>query len=184
MEEKLTIWSYLEPFLLTREPLHLADISQRLKRPHPTVRQYLHLFEQDGILTKTIKGRLTLYALNRSSPLLIDTLVLGEKERLLRVCKKNLLLGELNSFLHQSLSENHKALIFGSSVSDFKKAHDVDLLVVGKQISVAVFENKFNIKIHLIHVNALSTVTDPLREEIRKRHLLIQGSEELLTWLL
>ena len=59
-----TKYSYLEPFLTTRESLHLLDISRKLKENHATVRKYLNKFEKQGILKKEIKGRLTLYKLN------------------------------------------------------------------------------------------------------------------------
>jgi len=38
MVKKVSIWSTLEP-LLYSEPLHLAEISKKLKKPHTTVRK-------------------------------------------------------------------------------------------------------------------------------------------------
>ena len=46
MVEKVTKWSYLLPFLNTREKLHLLQISRELKQNHATVRKYLNYFEK------------------------------------------------------------------------------------------------------------------------------------------
>ncbi|MCK4670242.1 MAG: nucleotidyltransferase domain-containing protein [Nanoarchaeota archaeon] len=187
MVKKLTIWSYLEPFLYSQESLHLADISKKLKKQHTTARKHLNNFEKQGILIKSIKGRLTLYRINLSAPLLVEYLVLAEKEKLLNACRKDLLLNELISFLHQHLQEDNKALIFGSAATDSKKANDVDLLITGKinfKDRIKQFEKKFNKKIHLINTKNLKTITQSLRMEISKKHLIIQGSEEIAAWLL
>ena len=180
-----TIWSYLEPFLETREYLHLAEVSQRLHQPHSTVRQYLNALEQQGVLAKSVKGRLTLYKLNLSFPLLVDYLALAEKERLIMHCRTHTLIHELVSFLHAHLKEENKALIFGSAAINAKKAGDMDILVTGKidQEPLLRFGDTFSLQIHLITVKRLGEVTPGLKEEIRKKHLIIQGSEEIIQLL-
>lgn len=182
----MTTWLYLEPFLYKKEFLHLTDISRRLNRPHSTVRKYLNFFEKQGILVKNTKGRLTLYKINFSFPLLIDYLVLVEKERLINKCKKDLIINELVSFLHKYLDENNKALIFGSAIINTKKARDIDLLITGKinfAEKIKEFEKKFSVKVHLINIKNLKAINDALREEIMKKHLIIHGSEDIIKWL-
>jgi len=40
-----------------------------------------------------------------------------------------------------------------------------------------------NIKIHLINVNSLSKITATLRNEIIKKHMIINKTDELIRWL-
>lgn len=187
MDEIMTIWSYLEPLLYSREYLHLADISKRLGKPHSTVRKYLNLFEKQGILSKETKGRLTMYRLNLSSPLLVDYLVLTEKEKVVNKCRKDLVIREIVSFLHGNLNEGNLALIFGSATEDARKANDIDILVTGKtglEDKMKNLEKRLGVNIHLIGVKNLETVTKTLRTEIMKKHLIVQGSEEIVKWLI
>ena len=95
MVEKLTKWSYLLPFIKTREKSHLLQISRELKQNHATVRKYLNYFEEQGILKKGYQGRLTLYWLNSEADRIIDVITIIEKENLIRKCQKNLKLNEL-----------------------------------------------------------------------------------------
>ncbi len=187
MVKKGTIWADLEPFINSREFLHLADLSRKLKKPHPTLRKHLLFFEKQGILTKEIKGRLTLYKLNFSNPLIIDYISLAEKEKLLEKCKNNLVLKELVDFLHKTLDEENKALIFGSSTENIKNANDIDLIITGKikfKEKIKDFEKKFGLEIHLINVENLKGINEALKKEIIKKHLIVQGSEEIIKWLI
>jgi DNA-binding transcriptional ArsR family regulator len=187
MVRKITILYVLEPFLYRpKAALHLAEISKLIKHPHPTVRQDLNFLEEKGLLKKQIKGRLTLYALNLDSPNLTDYLTIAEKNRLIKRCEEELLLKDLVYFLHALLGEQNKALIFGSATESLKKANDVDLLVIGKlnQKKLEAFSEKLDLDIHLINLSKLGTVSEPLRQEIIKKHLLIEGSEEIVRWLL
>ncbi len=187
MVKIITIWSYLEPFLYTKEYLHLADISKRLNKPHPTVRNYLNFFEKEGILIKEAKGRLSLYKINLDNPILVDYLVLAEKEKLMIRCKNDLLMKEIVSFLHKFLNYDNKALIFGSAVINLKKANDVDLFIIGRVNffdKIKEFEKKFNKKIHIINLKNLNMINESLKREIAKKHLIIHGSEEIIKWLI
>jgi len=186
MVNKQTIWSYLEPFTNTSDSLHLVEISRLLKKPHPTVRSYLNLLEKEGVLLKSTKGRLTLYRMNIHLPNIIDYLVLAEKEKLVKNCKNDLILAETVSFLHNNLSEQNKALLFGSCTVDSKEADDFDLLIIGKtsiNSLIIELEKKLNKKIHLINVETLKDVGIGLKAEIFKKHLMVQGSEEFVKWL-
>jgi predicted transcriptional regulator len=178
MVRRLTIWLYLEPLLYSQDYLHLAEISKKLNKNHTTVRQYLNHFEKQGILLKAKKGRLSLYKLNLSNPLIVHYLALAEKEILTEKCEGNLLLKEFVSFLNQNLDENNKSLIFGSASQNIKKANDIDLLITGKinfQKKIKDFESKFNIEVHLINVKSLNLIN---------KHLLISGSESIIKWLI
>lgn len=79
MVKNITIWSFLEPFLSTKEWMHLAEISKKLNIKHTTVRTNLNIFEKKGLLKKTHKGRLTLFKLNMNNMLLISYLSLAKK---------------------------------------------------------------------------------------------------------
>ena len=176
----------LEPFLTKpRESLHLAEISRELKQPHPTVRQWLNALEMEGILRKSFKGRLTLYALNTENPLLVDYLVIAEKEKLILKTNEQLLLQELRQFIHEHAEEKDKTILFGSAAEDVKKAGDIDLLTVGSLSSEIFrkFSKKINKEVHVIHVNSLGSVSAALKAEIIKKHLLIEGAEQCIRWM-
>ena len=189
MVKNTTIWSFLEPLLASRESLHLADISRKLKKSHASVRKYLNLLEKQGILIKQIKGRLTLYSINYSNPLIIDYIAAAEKEKLLKKCRENLILKEAVSLLHKKLNEENKAIIFGSCVENAKNAGDIDVMITGKtnlegDTDVKSFKGKFGTGIHLISVVNLNAITETLKKEIFKKHLIIQGSEEVIRWMI
>lgn len=187
MVKKVTIPNTLEPFLSRpKENLHLADISRELGKPHPTVRQWLNHLEQKGVLTKQKKGRLTLYSLNFEKRNLLDYIVIAEKNKLIRECENNPLMKELNNFLQSSLEENSKALIFGSASDSVRSANDIDLLIIGKanEKDINGFSKKINKQIHLINIKDLKAVSNALKAEIIKKHLIIKGSEDIIQWLL
>ncbi len=187
MVGKMTIWSYLEPFLYTREYMHLSDISKQLKKPHSTVRKHMNFFEKGGVMTKNKKGRMSLYKLNVELPIIIDYLVLAEKQKLIFRCENELIMNELVSFLHENLHEDNKAIIFGSAVENIRKANDIDILVVGKPLSnkkTEKFEKKIGIEMHVINVDSMLSIKETLKKEILKRHLIVQGSEEMVKWLI
>ena len=181
MVKKVSIWLTLEP-LLYSGPKHLAEISRELKKAHTTVRKQLAMFEKMGLVEKEKKGRQTFYRLKRI-PLIIDYLTIIEKERLIRKCKKELVLKEIAQHLH---SFHNPILVFGSVVNSIKKARDVDLLVVGKfnRREVEILERKLNLKFHVINVKSLKEINESLKKEITKKHLIIQGSEELIKWMI
>jgi len=187
MVKKVTIWFYLTPFFSSSDYLHLSDISRIFRKNHSSMRQYLNYFEKQGLLTKKIQGRLTMYKLNASHPLIIDYLALAEKEKLIEKCKTDLIINEIVGLLHEHLKENNKALIFGSSVIDSRKAGDIDILITGNipiNKEIKLFEKKFNIKLHLVNVNSLNLINDALKKEIKVKHLLVQGTEEIIKWLI
>jgi hypothetical protein len=183
MVNKLTTWSFLEPLLYSQEFLHLAEISRELKSPHATVRKHLNEFEKQGVVIKKTKGRLTLYKINGENLLLFDYLALSEKEKLVRKCQESLILKEIVSFLHKL--ENKEILLFGSIIAS-KKANDIDVLIIREPAKDKIkdFEKKFNLKFHIIDLKLLKEVTKTLKEEIIKKHLIIQGSETIIKWML
>lgn len=187
MVKKVTILEVLEPFLSRpKESLHLAEISREIKEPHPTVRQWLNMLEEKGILRKQFKGRLTLYSLHLDNPNMIDYLVIAEKSKLIKKCEKEPVLKELVHFINSTLGENTKVLIFGSAAESIKQASDIDLLVTGKinEKDVEHFSERMNKEIHLINVDRLNKISKSLREEIIKKHLIIKGSEDIIRWMI
>jgi len=183
MVNKQTIWTFLEPLMYAEEFIHLAEISRELKSPHATVRQYLNWFEKEGIVIKQIKGRLTIYKINYSNPLIIDYLILAEKNKLVRKFHNDLLMKEIVSFLHNINLDT--IIIFGSSVKNTKSINDIDLVVIGKkETNFKDFEKKFNVKFHIINVNKLEEINESLKKEIKKKHLIIENSEKVIKWML
>ncbi len=183
MVNNITIISPLEPLMYNQDWIHLSEISRMLKIPHPTLRQHLNIFEKKGIVIKQIKGRLTNYKINYDNPLVIDYLVMIEKNKLINKCNKELLLKEVTSFLH---GINNSLLIFGSSVNNIKNANDIDILIIGtpdKQL-FDDFQNKYGIKFHIISLKSLSEVKLALKKEIIQKHLIINNSEEIIKWML
>src|SRR3989344_1769883 len=129
MVNNITILSVLEPLLFKQEWTHLAEISRELKMPHPTARIYLNNFEKEGVVIKQSKGKMTLYKLNYDNPLIIDYLILIEKNRLIKKCSKEVLLKEIVSFLHKL---DNSIILFGSASIGLKNADDIDLIIVGE----------------------------------------------------
>ena len=183
MVNNITTLSGLEPLLYKQEWIHLAEISRELKMPHPTARIYLNEFEKQGVVVKQTKGRLTLYKLNYSSPLIIDYIILVEKNKLINKSSKEVLLKEIVSFLHDI---NNPAIIFGSASLNLKNASDIDLIIMGNfdKHSFKEFEKKHDIKFHFINLNKLEEINLSLKEEIIKKHLIIQDSEKIIKWML
>lgn len=183
MVNNITTLSVLEPLLFKQEWIHLAEISRELKMPHPTARIYLNDFEKEGVVIKQIKGRLTLYKLNYSNPLIIDYISLVEKNKLIKKCSKEILLKEIVSFLHES---NNPTIIFGSASINLKNANDIDLVIIGEfeKSEFKEFEKKHNIKFHLINLKKLEEINPTLKEEIKKKHLIVQDSEKIIKWML
>lgn len=187
MVKKLTIYMVLEPFLgKPNEKLHLANIAREIKQPSPTVRQWLNTLELKGILKKENKGRLTFYQLNLQNPTIIDHLVIAEKNKLINQCENNIILEELVNHIHFNLGENEKSLIFGSASVLFSDAQDIDLLLVGNDDTklLKAFAKRINKELHIISVSKLDKISAALRKEILKKHLLINGSETFVRWLL
>ncbi|MDP2750345.1 MAG: nucleotidyltransferase domain-containing protein [Nanoarchaeota archaeon] len=185
MVKKITIVYALGPFLSRpNESLHLADISRSLNEPHPTVRQWLNLLEKKGILKKSFKGRLTLYSLNVENALLFEYLIIAEKLRLIEKCEQNLILKEILDFIKKNFNES-KVLIFGSAVDSLNKANDIDLLIIGaeKTNDLEKFTSKLGKNTHIIHVKSFDAISNSLKTEIIKRHLIIKGADELVRWL-
>ena len=181
MVRKLTKWSYLQPFLFTKESLHLLDISRRLNENHATVRNYLNEFAKEGILKISQKGRLTLYNLNYESPLIIDSLSIVEKENVLEMCSQNKIFSELVSDIHNLLSG--PVVIFGSSANSFQGAQDIDIICT-ENTDFNKLEKKYNKEFHAIKVKELKNIKKALKEEVLKKHLLINCVEECVRWLI
>jgi DNA-binding transcriptional ArsR family regulator len=166
--------------------MHLSDISRKLEKNHTVVRLYMSLLEKQGILEKKKVGRMTMYKI-KISPLLIDYLCLAEKEKLVAKCQKDLVLKEIMGFLHNYLGEDNKALIFGSATIDARKAHDMDILITGEinlEERIKELEKRLSIKFHVLNVKNLEQVKDTLKKEILAKHLIVQGTEEIVTWLI
>lgn len=183
MVNNITKWSILEPLLFKQDWVHQAEISRILKVPHPTARIYLNEFEKQGVIIKQIKGRLTLYKLNYSNPLIIDYITLIEKNKLIEKCSKDILLKEIVSLLH---SLNNSIILFGSASINLKNANDIDLIIIGdfNKNTLKDFEKKHNINFHLINLKKVEEISAPLKEEIKNKHLIIQDSEHIIKWIL
>lgn len=185
---KVTITTALEPFLNKPfDKLHLADISRQINQPHPTVRQHLNYLEQQGILIKEIKGRNTLYCLNLDNPLIFHYLSMSECNRFISFSENNLIFKEIVSFFKGHTDDRDYVMVFGSSVIDFKKSNDLDILVVGDisyQDDIDKLENRLNKKLHVLNVKSFDDVSSALKKEILAKHLILQGVDGVLRWLL
>ncbi|RLE47555.1 hypothetical protein DRJ25_02090 [Candidatus Woesearchaeota archaeon] len=181
MVKKVSIWLILEP-LLYSEALHLAEIAKRLNKAHTSVRKQLAVFEKIGLVWKEKKGRQTFYKIKRI-PLFIDYVSIIEKERLIKRCQDELVLKEIVEFFHNFSND---IALFGSAVDSLKGAGDVDVLVVGKfnKEKIKIIEEKLNINFHIINVRNLKNVDESLKREVIKKHLIIQGCETWIRWLI
>ena len=121
--------------------------------------------------------------LNPSNPSDLPSWATEIANKLIKKCSKDILLKEIVSFLHEL---NNLVLIFGSASVNLKEANDIDLAVIGDldKLHFKEFEKKYDIKFHLINLEKLEEITLSLKEEIKKKHLLIQNSEEIVKWML
>ena len=185
MVKKLTILNILEPFLSKpKEALHLSQLSRELKEPHPTLRQHFNYLEKLGVVKKQIKGRLTLYSLNFNNPNLMQYLFVVEKIKLIKRLEQDLVFKEFVSYLNLSYKDS-KYLIFGSYIDNPKNANDIDLLFIDEvnKEKLNEFCKKYNLKLHLINVKSLNSISKTLKNEILNKHLIINATEEFLRWL-
>jgi hypothetical protein len=180
MVNKITKWFFLTPFLFTNESLHLLDISRQLNKNHTVVRLNLNHFVKEGFLKISYKGRLTLYQINQDFPLKIDYLSIVEKEFLINTSNKNLILKELIFDLHNLSSK--PLIIFGSSVNNFSKAKDIDIISL-EPIDFRKIEEKYNKSVHQINVKQLFDVKIALKNEIFKQHIIVNCVEDVIKWL-
>lgn len=179
MVNKMTKWFYLEPFLFEKEALHLLDISRRLNENHTTVRKYLNNFTKEGVLKKFNKGRLTLYKLNLDFSLILDYLVIAEKEYLIYKCNQNKILKELVSDIQKVATK--PVIIFGSSTKNFSNAKDIDIICLE---DLRFLENKFNKEFDIIKVKSLNDINSALKQEVIKNHVIVYGIEEATKWII
>ncbi len=181
MVRKVSMWLILEPLLFS-ESKHLSEISREVGKSHVIVKKYLDIFEKNGIIEKKKIGRQIFYKF-RENPLIIDYFTIIEKERLIKRCNEDLVLKDIVEFFH---SLDNPVIIFGSAVNSVNDAEDIDIIVVGNfdKKKIEVLEEKLNIKFHLISVKNLKEINKTLKEEIRKKHLIINGSERVIKWLI
>lgn len=182
MVEIMTKWEYLIPFTKTDEKLHLQDISIQLNQNHTTVRKYLNHFEEQGILQKSFKGRLTLYELNKIHSEIISILSIVEKERLRKSMQDNATFRELINQLQGCTNE--LIIIFGSSVLNYESANDIDILTTAKSDVFSEIESFFMKPFQTISVKSTDSVDEVLKSEIKSKHLLVQNVEYGVKWLL
>lgn len=177
----------LRPFTAKpRERLHLAEISRETAIPHPTARQWLNKFVAEGVLKKKIQGRLTFYYLNYDFPYLIDYLVITEKDKMIGKCNQSLINREVVNYFYENYQYNNKIIIFGSAAESKKEPEDIDILIAGKidKSKINKLSERINKNIHAINVSNLSKVSAALKNEIVKKHLIVQGSEDIIRWML
>ena len=173
------------PFLSRpTENIHQAELSKLTKTQHTTLRLWLNQLVSEGILQKDSKGRLTLYSLNFQNPSTFQYILLAEKSNLINKCENSLLLKELTNYLVQNIDGD--MLIFGSAVESIKDANDIDLIIIGKYNpeKIEIISSKINKEIHIINIMTITEISETLKKEIIKKHLLIKNSEKLLRWML
>lgn len=177
---KNTKWFYLQPFLFSDEALHLLDISRKLNENHTTVRNHLNNFVKEGLLKVYYKGRMVFYKINFDFPLVVDYLSIAEKEFLITKCNLNKIFREL--IFDVQMVSSKPVVFFGSSVKNFLKAEDIDLITL-EELKLDELNNKYNKEFHVLRVSSLKKISVALRNEILKKHVIVNGVEEVVKWL-
>ncbi|MBU0899069.1 MAG: hypothetical protein KKB03_04525 [Nanoarchaeota archaeon] len=158
---------------------YLREMADILKKPHQTIKPYLEELTEEGILVKNERKGITEYGLNMKDKKIYDYLTLAEKDATMEKLKEDTLLRMLFEKLSDFFIKN-TFIVFGSVVSDAKKANDIDLLVIGKQnISKTVkeFEEVYNKKIHLVQVANVEKLNLTLIKEIYSKHIILNNTE-------
>ena len=175
----------LEPFLSRpNESIHQAELAKLTNTKHTTLRLWLNELESSGVIKKDIKGKMVFYSINLQNPTSINHIIIAEKIKLIKKCESSLLLKELVDNLIKKIEGD--ILIFGSAAISFKEANDIDLLIIGKfnKTDIEQISDKINKKIHVINLKNIMDVSQTLKTEIIKKHLLIKNSEKFIGWFL
>lgn len=175
----------LVPFLNKPfDTFYQRELSKLTKIPRSTLRNMLIGLEDKGIITSNKKGKQVAYNLNFKNPKLLEYLVIAEKYVILQKCDDSLLFQELKDYLINNIEGS--IIMFGSATQSFNNANDIDIVIVGEcdNEKIDAISAKINKEIHVIKVLELSQISNTLKKELIKKHLLIKNSEELLRWLL
>jgi len=115
--------------LLFSEPLHLREIARRTKVAPPQAGRELNNLVGLGLAKKTRKGNLSLYRVNKQSPIYNE---------LRRIFLKTISIGKLLADNIRDTGDIRFALMYGSfAAGDEREGSDIDLLIIG-----GVDENK------------------------------------------
>lgn len=183
MVKKITKYQIISVYLNDfNRKYYLREIASLLKKPHQTIKPYLEELVVEKILERVKKKNIIEFGLNLKDNRVYDYIVVSEKEKLLERLKQDILV----KILFEKLSnffQKYTFIIFGSSVDKLKENSDIDLLVIGKgNVEIKEFEDTYNKKIHKIQVNKIKDITNTLLEEIYKKHLILNNTEQIVRY--
>lgn len=182
MVKKITKYRIIMQFLNNYDRrYYLREIASLLKKPHQTIKPYVEELVKERILIKNNRKHIVEYSLNFKNKQIYDYIVIAEKERLMEMLDKDILLKVLFEKLSGFFMKNI-FIIFGSSVEKIKKGSDIDLLVIGKSNINKItdeFEEVYNKRIHKVQVTNLDKLNETLIKEIYKKHLILNNAEQI-----
>ena len=161
---------------------YLKEIAEKLETSHQAIKPYLENLVSKKILIKIKRKNLIEYLLNFENKQIYSYLSVAEHENLIKILNQEIILKTLFEKLSCFFDKNI-FILFGSSTEKIRKGSDIDLLVIGKvklDKFLEEFEQIYNKEIHLVQVNSLEKISEVLRKEIYKKHLIFNNSEQVI----
>jgi hypothetical protein len=99
-----------------------------------------------------------------------------------KILQKDLHLREFIDEITKKYSND--MLIFGSAAENFREAQDIDILLIGKADTGQLTAMIKNIgkEPHILNTT-YKEISDALKQEIIKKHIIITNTENIVRWL-
>lgn len=182
MVKKITKNNILKLFLDDyNKSFYLRELAKLLSKPHQTIKPKLDELYNDNILLKKRRGKILEFSLNTKNKILIEHLSIAEKEVLIDKLNSDALIKVLYEKIERYFNES-SFIIFGSATikNDYE---DIDLICIGKskiEKDIKDFEDTYSKKIHFIKIDSIEKIKKALREEIYKKHIILNDTEKIL----
>jgi len=183
MVRKITKYEIIKIFINNYgKRVYLRELAKLLEKPHQTIKPYLKELVKERVLMEIKRDNLLEYELNFKNEQIYNYLVIAEKENLIKRLNEEpllkILFEKLNSYFGKGTF-----ILFGSSVEKVKKNSDLDLLIIGKldiKEPLKEFEEIYNKKIHKVQLDNLENLSETLKKEVYKKHLILNDTENVL----
>lgn len=170
-------WKILKVFYLNRNtPLHLREISRRIKLDQSALTRHLNKLTSEKILKFTREGNLKKFYIHRKQVKLVFPLYDEEKLEALPLLRKNAI-----KFYLEKLDEKPVfVMIFGSTAkNNFREDSDVDIISVFNKKSDTINARKYSESQTGIHISEFQLTYKEFMKElkIKEDHVIQAGIE-------
>jgi predicted nucleotidyltransferase/DNA-binding transcriptional ArsR family regulator len=174
---KEAYWKILKVFYLNRNtPLHLREISRRIKLDQSALTRHLNKLTSERILKFTEEGNLKKFYIHKKQVKLIFPLFDEEKLEALPLLRKNAIL----FYLKQLNEKPVFSIVFGSSAKgSFREDSDVDIISVFNKKTNTINARKYSESQTGIHISEFQlTYKEFIKElKMKENHVIQAGIE-------